>query len=278
MKTGAHLSISGGVDKSVKRAEELGADAVQLFAKNPRGWSGKSLTAEAVEQFATKRSELESLATIVHANYLTNLATPKDELYQKSKASLKDDIRRADRLGIDYVVFHPGNHTGSGVEAGIKRINQALQEILADVEPETKLLLENVAGAGTEIGQNWSELLQMVEGISLDQVGVCLDTCHAFAAGYDLRTKSGIDQLLVEIDDTFGLENLPVLHVNDSKGELGNHKDRHYHIGQGEIGLEGFKYLINRPALADKIFILETPVDEHGDDELNLKTLRGLVE
>lgn len=276
MKLGAHLSIAGGVDKAVDRAEELGINALQIFAKNPRGWTGKELTVEIANLFKEKSEAINLASSVVHANYLSNLATPKDELYQKSKESLIEDIRRADCLGADYVVLHPGNHTGSGVEAGIERVNQALQKIINDFNPEAKLLLENVAGAGTEVGFEFKDLLAMTEGIPLKRIGICLDTCHAFAAGYDLRSKSGFDRLLREIDNTFGLENLAVIHVNDSKGEVGSNKDRHYHIGQGKIGSEGFARLVNHSQLKEKVLIIETPIDDNGDDELNLKTLRDL--
>ncbi|ADL13096.1 deoxyribonuclease IV [Acetohalobium arabaticum] len=276
MKLGAHLSIAGGVDKAVDRAEELEINAFQIFAKNPRGWTGKELTTEVAELFKEKSKSIELASSVVHANYLSNLATPKDELYKKSKESLTEDIRRADCLGADYVVLHPGNHTGSGIEAGIKRVNQALQEIINEFNPEAKLLLENVAGAGTEVGFNFDDLLAMTEGIPLKRVGICLDTCHAFTAGYDLRSEAGFDGLLTEIDDTFGLENLPVIHVNDSKEEVGSNKDRHYHIGQGKIGSEGFARLVNHSQMKEKVLIIETPIDDNGDDELNLKTLRNL--
>ncbi|MBM7623469.1 deoxyribonuclease IV [Sporohalobacter salinus] len=278
MELGAHLSISGGVDKALDRAEELEINTLQIFVKNPRGWTGKELTTKIANLFKEKSKAMNLASSVVHANYLSNLATPKNELYKKSKESLKEDIRRADCLGVNYVVFHPGNHTGSGIEAGIERVNKALKEIIKDLNPKAKLLLENVSGAGTEVGFNFEDLLAMTAGIPLDRVGVCLDTCHAFAAGYDLRSKDGFDRLLTEIDDTFGLDHLKVIHVNDSKRELGTNKDRHYHIGQGKIGSEGFARLVNHPQLKEKVFIIETPIDENGDDKLNLKTLRDLAE
>lgn len=277
MKLGAHLSIAGGIDKAVDRAKELEINALQVFTKNPRGWTGKELTAEILDSFKEKSKSINLSSAVVHANYLTNLATPKDGLYKKSKESLTEDIRRADSLGANYVVLHPGNHTGSGIDAGIKRVNQALKEIIKDFNPEAKLLLENVAGAGTEVGFNFDDLLAMTAGISLKKVGICLDTCHAFAAGYDLRSKDGFNRLLTEIDNTFGLEHLEVIHVNDSIKKLGTNKDRHYHIGQGRIGSEGFARIVNHSQLKEKIFIIETPSDENGNDELNLKTLRELA-
>lgn len=277
MELGAHVSISGGIDKAVDRAKDLGINTFQIFVKNPRGWQGKELNLQEVDDFKEKLKREKISSLVVHVNYLTNLATPKDELYEKSKAAVKDDIQRAELLGADYLVLHPGNHTGSGLEAGIKRVNEALKEIIYELDPEVKLLLENVAGSGTEVGINFKDLLRMTEGISLAQVGICLDTCHAFAAGYNLASRSGITRLLDEIEETFGLENLPVIHVNDSKTEFNSRKDRHYHIGQGEIGLNGFEILLNRPGLQEKVFILETPVDEHGNDELNLKTFKDLI-
>ncbi|SJZ31723.1 deoxyribonuclease IV [Selenihalanaerobacter shriftii] len=278
MKLGAHVSIAGGIDKAVDRAKDLETNAFQIFAKNPRGWKGKTLKEEEVELFKTKVKDEMFEAVVVHVNYLINLATPKDELYQKSKDALKDDIKRADCLNADYLVLHPGNHTGSGIEAGINRINQALKEVIAEANPKVKLLLENVAGAGTEIGANIEELFKMRVGIQSGKVGVCLDTCHAFAAGYDLSEKEGLIKLLNEIDETFGIDNLEVIHTNDSKGELGNNTDRHYHIGQGKIGVDGFKRLVNHSNLHDKVFIIETPIDENGNDEFNLKQIENLVE
>lgn len=278
MRLGAHVSIAGGVDKAIDRAKELGIDTFQIFAKNPRGWTGKELTKSQIDKFKDKLEATEISPVIIHINYLTNLATPKDELYQKSKLALKDDIQRADSLGADYLILHPGNHTGSGLKAGIERVNTALKEVISEIQPGVKLLLENVAGSGTEIGVNFKNLLKMTSGISLKRIGLCLDTCHAFGAGYDLTNRGAVNKLLDEIEATFGLDNLEVIHVNDSKQELGSNKDRHYHIGQGKIGLTGFELLVNHSCLQKKAFIIETPVDESGDDELNLKTLKDLVE
>ncbi|MCK8823497.1 deoxyribonuclease IV [Fuchsiella alkaliacetigena] len=278
MKLGLHLSIAGGVDKAVDRAVELGADTLQIFAKSPRNWQGRQLKSAEIATFKTKLAEAEINPLIVHVNYLSNLATPKEELYRKSKAAISADLQRAELLGADYLVLHPGNHTGSGTEAGLARINQALEQLVAENETGVKLLLENVAGAGTELGVNFKELAAMVSGIPTAEIGLCLDTCHAFGAGYNLSTKEGIQRLLAEIDEDFALDRLEVVHINDSKGELGSNKDRHFHIGQGEIGYSGFKELLKLLPDSVKALILETPIDEAGDDELNLQTLQDLAD
>ena len=192
--------------------------------------------------------------------------------------ALKEQIQRGNQLGVEYLVLHPGSHTGSGIENGIDRIANALNEVLTKAEPEFKLLLENVAGAGTAVGSTIEEL-EIIHDNLVDQnkVGICFDTCHGFAAGYDLNDKKAVDQLLLQIDDVFGLDKLGVIHANDCKGELGNNKDRHQHIGKGKIGDNGFRNLVHHPQLKDKPFILETPIDEMGNDEQNLAAIRKLA-
>ncbi|GAB6137604.1 deoxyribonuclease IV [Halanaerobaculum tunisiense] len=279
MKFGVHTSISDGFDQAAQRAADLECATLQIFSSNPRGWKAREIEATEVEQLQDNLAKYKLQPLVIHTPYLLNLASPKEDLYAKSQQALKQEVRRADRLGADYLVLHPGSHTGSGIEAGIARVGQALDNVLAAVDPEVMVLLENVAGRGTAVGASREELARIFTYVDdVDQLGICFDTCHGFAAGYDLRDKEVVDQLVTNLDSTFGLEKLGVIHVNDSQGEVGSNKDRHQHIGQGEIGLVGFKNLICHPLLQDKPFILETPVDEAGDDQQNLATLRSLKE
>ncbi|MCK8816476.1 deoxyribonuclease IV [Natroniella sulfidigena] len=278
MKFGVHTSIAGGIDQAVIRAAELDCNTFQIFSTNPRGWKARELTNEEVEKFKDNLKQYQIESAVIHTPYLINLASPKDELYQKSIDALVAGVKRADRLGIEYLVLHPGSHTGSGAEAGITRITEALEEVLERTDPEVRILLENVAGAGTALGSSLEELKQMIEPITNnDRLGLCYDTCHGFAAGYDLRVEEELDKLVRQIDQLFGLDKLGVIHANDSKTEFASNKDRHQHIGQGEIGLEGFENLVNHPQLRNKLFILETPIDDNGDDQQNLATLKELV-
>ena len=215
---------------------------------------------------------------IIHAPYLINLASPKEDLYQKSIAALKEEAKRANKIEAEYLVLHPGSHTGGGLEYGQERITAALNEVLKEQELEFQLLLENVAGAGTAVGTTIEELAKIYNNlIDSSQIGLCFDTCHGFAGGYDLKSQEEVEELVVSIDEVFGLDNLGVIHANDCKGDLGSNKDRHHHIGQGNIGTIGFENLVNHPQLKEKPFILETPIDEIRDDKDNLAAIRNLV-
>ncbi len=278
MKFGVHTSIAGGLTESIIRAKELDCDIFQIFSTNPRGWKGRVITNEEGEDFKEKLVEAEIGPVVIHTPYLINLASPKDDLYQKSIKALIEGVKRSDQIGAKYLVLHPGSHTGSGVEAGIKRIAKGLNEVIAAANPKVVILLENVAGAGTAIGKSIAELSDIIQQVEESEyVGICFDTCHGFAAGYDIRDIKQLEELLKNIDEKIGLDKLGVIHANDSQGELASNKDRHQHIGEGEIGLIGFENLVNHPRLKDKLFILETPVNEHGDDQDNLNRIRSLV-
>ena len=278
IKFGVHTSIAGGIDKAVVRAQELDCDTVQIFSSNPRGWKTRELSDEEIQKFNDRLAKYKIDPVIIHAPYLINLASPKEELYQKSITALKEQVQRANRIGAQYFVLHPGSHTGGGLKKGQQRITDALNEVLSTTELKFQLLLENVAGAGTAIGTTIEELAEIYDNlIDKSQVGLCFDTCHAFAGGYDLKSEEKLEALLTLIDNVFGLENLGVIHANDCKGDLGSNKDRHHHIGHGKIGALGFERLVNHPQLKDKAFILETPIDEEGNDEDNLAAIRSLV-
>lgn len=252
---------------------------MQIFSSNPRGWKARELSNEEIEKFQENLAKYNIGPVIIHAPYLINLASPKEDLYQKSITALKEQVDRANKIEADYLVLHPGSHTGGGEEKGRQRIIAALNEILKNKTLDFQLLLENVAGAGTALGTTIEELGIIYDNlIDASQVGICFDTCHGFAGGYNLKNDNEVNDLLAAIDEVFGLDKLGVIHANDCKGDLGSNKDRHHHIGQGKIGKLGFENLVNHPQLKDKPFILETPIDEEGDDESNLAVIRDLVE
>lgn len=267
MKLGKHVSISGGIDKAAVRAKNLRCNCMQIFAKNPRGWKGREISQKEVEKLKNNMNKYNIRDLVVHSTYLINLASPRDELWQKSINGLKDDYRRCGKIEAQYLVLHPGSHTGSGIESGIDRISKALNIILSEIKNNTMILLENVSGAGTAIGSNFTQIHDIIERIkNKDRVGLCLDTCHAFAAGYDLRLADGIKRIIDEIDRELKLKKLKVIHINDSKYDLATNNDKHAHIGKGYIGDVAFKKLINHNLLKDLTFILET-ADFPGEDE-----------
>ena len=278
---GAHMSIAGGVSQALDRASSIGSNAVQIFTKNNRQWQGPP-----VDEVDVVRWQQEMLAQAVdyavsHASYLINLATPKDPLWQKSIAAHADEIRRAHAYGVPHVVLHPGAHTGSGEEAGIGRIAAGLNQVHAATPActDTLTLLELMAGQGTTIGYCFSHLRQIIEQVEAPaRVGVCVDTCHAFAAGYDLAHAAGYEAMMEELDKEIGLATVKCWHFNDSKGALGSRVDRHVHIGQGAIGNEGFRLILNDSRWAGIAMLLETPKDDDlKDDVLNLARLCELV-
>ncbi|MFP4136156.1 MAG: deoxyribonuclease IV [Candidatus Acetothermia bacterium] len=283
MKLGAHLSIAGGIDKAVDRAMELDVNAFQIFSQNVRSWSTRDLEEEEVKQFKEKRKEGEILYVVAHTSYLLNLASPKDDLWEKSKKGLREEVRRADELGIEAINTHIGAHTGSGRDAGLSRLVEALEEVIGTdtfVNSDVELLLENTSGSGTTLGADFSELGKVMDGLGRpEKVGVCIDTCHGYAAGYDFSSERGLDATLKEFDQEVGLETLGLIHLNDSVGEIGSNKDRHAHIGRGNIGEAGFSALVNDPRLEDLPFILETPKEELDGEEadrVNLDTIMRL--
>ncbi len=282
MKIGCHVSIAGGIDNSVVRAEELSCNTMQIFSKNASTWREKILKKDEVESFRGNLKNSNINPVFIHTSYLINLASPSDELYFKSINAFLEEMKRADLLLPDpYVIIHPGAHTGAGEEYGIQRIIRALNIILeksADSNLKTMILLEDTAGSGTHLGYTFYQLKRMIEGAKdKNRIGICFDTCHAFTAGYDLSHKEGVEQTLEEIEKYVGLERLKVIHLNDSKFPLGSRKDRHMHIGKGYIGLECFRVLVNHKYLKDLPFILETPKNDEKDDIKNIDLVKSLV-
>jgi deoxyribonuclease-4 len=261
---GAHVSISGGFDKAVDREADLGGNVGQVFAGSPRGWKVKEVTDEDGEQFQEAASAKEMGPWIVHGTYLINFATPKDDLGEKSVTAVQSELDACETLGIPYYVFHPGAHTGAGDDTGVENVAARISQL--EIPSETTLLLENTAGKGTTVGKTFEQLNQMVEQseYSYDDIGICLDTCHLHAAGYDFRSQAKMSDLVDEVDEVIGVDQVEYLHLNDSKHPLGSEKDEHEHIGEGEIGDDGFREFVNHPSLSDLPMVLETPEDDKG--------------
>lgn len=283
LRLGAHESIAGGMHKAFDRARSAGCDAVQIFLKSNRSWAVKPLTEKSIARFKARAEQTGIHPVVGHTSYLLNLASPDDELWSRSRDMLVTELKRCEALDVPYLVLHPGAHVGGGEKAGLARVAQALGEVHAATPgSRTQILLENTAGQGSSLGYRFEHLGWLLAHTPAgERLGVCLDTCHALAAGYELRTPEGYAATMEAFDGIIGLERLKALHLNDSQGELGSHKDRHEHIGQGHIGLEGFRNVLNDPRLAGLPGLLETPKGKGKDlrqDRKNLKVLRGLVE
>jgi deoxyribonuclease-4 len=274
---GAHLSTRGGLPTIFARATAVNASAAALFAKNGNQWKGKELTAEDCATFAAKRN-VQPLLT--HASYLINLATTNPEFHRKSIAAMTDELDRAERLGIHAVVLHPGSHLGAGADAGIDQIARSLDQIHAAIPNHRVVtLLETGAGQGTCVGCTFDELGKMIRLVDdPKRLGICFDTCHVFAAGYEMRTRDAYERTMDEMIRHVGLENVGAFHLNDSKKPLGARVDRHTHIGEGELGLEPFRFLLNDPRFARLPKVIETPKPhETESDQRNLAVLRSLI-
>ncbi len=274
---GAHLSTKGGLHTVFDRVAEVNASAVAIFAKNSNQWKGKDLTDDDCALFAQKRT-IKPVFT--HASYLINLATTNPEFHRKSMAAMIDELDRAERLGIRAVVLHPGAHMGAGPDAGIDQIARSLDQIHAALPNHNVVtLLETSAGQGSCVGCSFEELGQIIQAVDeRKRVGICLDTCHVFASGYDLRTLAGYERTIECVEQHVGIRNVGLFHLNDSKKPLGSRVDRHEHIGDGLIGLDGFAFLLNDERFQGIPKLLETPKKiEHESDRRNLATLRSLL-
>jgi deoxyribonuclease-4 len=278
---GAHMSIAGGAFNALLHAETAGCRTVQLFNKSSNQWAAKPLSTEEIDRFKAEVERTRIAPCVSHTAYLINCASPDPTLYAKSVKALEIEYERCCRLGIDYLVMHPGAHVGSGVTSGIADIAVALNRVLnAFPKGKTVICLEAVSGAGSTIGRTFEELRSILDFIEdSSRVGICLDTCHIFAAGYDIRTEKAYRTTIGDFDRIVGLERLKVWHLNDSKGECGSHRDRHEHIGRGCIGRNAFGFLLRDARLRDIPKILETPKEEDGRamDPVNLALLRRLA-
>jgi deoxyribonuclease-4 len=277
---GAHQSIAGGVEKALARGQEVGCDTIQIFVKTPNRWVSKALAEENVAAFKEAVAETGIWPVFAHSLYLINLATPDNALWQKSLDALTDDLERCELLGLPGLVIHPGSHMGSGEEAGIARISSALDEVHARLLGySVQVWLETTAGQGAHLGYTFTQLRAIINGVKEPaRLGVCFDTAHAFAAGYELRTPEGYEATWTQFDETLGFDRLKALHLNDSKKELGSRVDRHDHIGKGLLGLEPFRLLLNDPRLCGLPMTLETDKGpDLAEDKENLAVLRSLI-
>lgn len=280
---GAHMSIAGGYYRAAESGKQVGCDCIQLFTKNNNQWRAKPITPEEAQRFRQAVADLELCHPIAHDSYLINLAAPDEVLWRRSIEAFVEELRRAEQLGIAFVVTHPGSFTTTSEEAGLKRIIQALDEVHAQTRGLTvRTLLETTAGQGTALGWKFEHLATLLAGVAdPDRLGVCLDTCHLFAAGYPLCEAADYQQTMHKLGTIIGFEQVKAVHVNDSKRELGSRVDRHAHIGQGQLGLDAFRRLVNDERFATVPMFLETPKGKLGDvdlDVINLTTLRGLID
>ncbi len=280
LRIGIHTSIAGDIARALDIAHGLGANTLQIFSSSPRMWGHGSSRISEVEaaRFRQRRRELGLGPLVIHCNYLINLASPNPVLRTRSVQAFHQEIVRAIALGADFLVLHPGSAQGSDSGAAIAAIAQGLKQAARGLRfGELRILLENTAGQGSSIGSKFEELKAIVDACPELRLGVCIDTAHTFAVGWDIGTKEGWDAALAEIDRTLGLARVAVVHMNDSKTELGSRVDRHEHIGKGKIGLEAFGRILNHPLLAGRAFILETPIDKPGDDKRNVAALWRLT-
>tara|TARA_Y100001001_G_scaffold145373_1_gene151997 strand:+ start:85 stop:924 length:840 start_codon:yes stop_codon:yes gene_type:complete len=279
MQIGCHVSISGSIDKSVDNAVERNCSAFQIFTRSPRSWHAKDLTKEDIDAFKSKlkSSKIDRFATCAHMPYLPNLATPKNDGFEKSVNTLISEVERCAQLGIPYLVTHLGSHLGTGEEAGIKKLVEGLTKA-GQTKNDVIILLENTAGQKNSVGSDFKQLGEIFKQLKPSKkFGVCLDTCHAFVAGYDLRTEDKVKETFKEFDKHVGIENLKILHLNDARGEIGCNLDRHYHLGLGGIGEEGITSVVKFVNKKKIPIILETPIDDDRDDFENVKIAKGYV-
>ncbi|MDF2736839.1 MAG: Endonuclease [Nitrososphaeraceae archaeon] len=285
-KIGFHVSISGSISNSIKNAESIGCTAFQIFSRNPRSWKAKSLEVQDIEEYKRKINEsyIDQKNVVVHMPYLPNLAAPKNDFYFKSREVLAEEIIRCFRLDISYIILHLGSHLGSGANNGIMQLVNACNFAIDSFNSSYRrhlplnILLENSAGHKNSIGKTFEEISLILEKLNNKKFGVCFDTCHAFASGYDLRTSEKVIETINNFNDTVSITNLKVLHLNDSKGKINENIDRHEHIGFGSIGKEGFKEILKNKYFENIPIIMETPVDKKRGDNENMETVLELLE
>ena len=285
-KVGFHVSIAGGISNSVDNATKLGCTAFQIFTRNPRGWAARPLDSSDNLQFEKKlrASGIQPASVVVHMPYLPNLAGPPGEQYSKSVTTLAEELQRCSDLGIPHLVIHLGSHMGSGNSSGISQIVAAILSARKALKAKKKKnpvarLLENNAGQKNGVGGTFEEIRTILDKVDggAGEIGVCLDTCHLLASGYDIRSEAQVSKTLEKFNEIVGLEQLKVVHVNDSKGGLGSHLDRHEHIGLGQIGRDGISSFLRHPAVRGKPCIMETPIDTRRGDPENLSEVLRML-
>jgi deoxyribonuclease-4 len=280
VRLGIHTSIAGSLEGSALKAAELGASTFQIFSSSPRQWKASIPSAPAIQLLQRAREKHGLIPLVIHNSYLINLASVDEGVRAKSIQAFRGELERAIAIGAEYLVAHPGNYKGQTIEQGILNVLEGIASAAGGLEfGKLMLLLENTVGAGAQLGSRFEELRVMREySASMTDlpIGFCLDTCHLLAAGFDVASCAGLTHTVAEADRLLGLENVHVIHANDSKAPLGSHVDRHENIGEGYIGLDGFRRILAHPGLRNKAFILETPVEKDGDDKRNLDTLKTL--
>ncbi len=277
---GAHMSTAGGADKALERGQSIGCETIQIFVTSPSQWKTKVLKQPEIDRFIAAQSETGIAPVIAHSRYLINLGSPDDEVWRKSVEAFGEELLLCQQLQVPAIVIHPGAHIESGEETGLRRIASALDELRQrSDQPAARVLLETTAGQGSVLGYSFEQLAQIIDLVQdASWLGICFDTCHAFAAGYELRTREGYEGTWEQFDRVLGVEKLEFIHLNDTKGCLGCHLDRHEQIGQGELGLEPFRFLLNDPRFQDLPMALETPKGpDMAEDVENLRILRGLI-
>ncbi len=274
---GAHMSIAEQIDLAIERGESIGCTAIQIFTKSNRQWKAKALTDEEISAFKKKWKQSSIQSIITHATYLINIGSPDKEIEKKSADALSMELERSASLGINYLVLHPGSYGKTDEDSCIQRISKNL-DIALKKNPSMKILLETMAGQGTNIGHTFEHLAEIIKQSTVKkQLGVCFDTCHVFAAGYDFSTEKTYHHLWEQFERIIGLNKLKAIHLNDSKGTCGSRIDRHTDIGKGSIGLKAFELLVNDPRFFDIPKILETPKDDLTDDKRNVETMISLM-
>ena len=279
MRFGFHISIAGGFSRIIERAEARGCETIQFFSRNPRGWNYSPLNKNEVKAFRSSVQSSPLSPIFLHLPYLPNIASSRSKFYKRSIRSITTDLQRAEDLGADYLIIHIGHRMESSEDQAIEAVSQGIDQAFEKVKNAVLLLLENTAGQGTEVGYTFDQIKRIIKGVQdRERMGVCLDTAHSFEAGYDLSTEDGLERTLENFDRTIGLKRLHLLHLNDSKTPLGSRRDRHWHIGEGQIGREGFRCLVNHPLLNHLPGIMETPRKDTVEDLRNMKVIRSLVD
>lgn len=279
MILGAHISKAGKIYQALDIAHDLGCATMQIFSRSPQAWrNGSQIASEDIQEFVKRRKKYKINPVFIHISYLINLASPDERLYHASIQAYIEDMQEAEKLGVDYIVTHMGSHKETSEDAGIKRLIEALNRILEQTKgSKVGILLENTSGSGSWLGYRFYHQHKIIKGVKeKSRLGLCLDTAHAYLAGYNLSTKDGLKQMMDEIDQMVGVKLIKLIHLNDAAGELGCHHDRHDHIGQGHIGLSGMQRIINHPKLKNIPMILETPKSTPDSDQENLALVRKL--
>jgi deoxyribonuclease-4 len=276
-RVGVHTSIAGSLTQAAERAHQIGCTSFQIFSSSPRMWRARDLATEEISAFGRLRSRYHLSPLVIHTNYLVNLASPDPLLRKRSLEAFIGEVRRAEALEAEYLVLHPGSFRDGSREQGIRTLAASLREAIRKAPvKQTTILVENMCGQGNVLGGTFAELSDILTLLDGMPVACCIDTAHCFAAGMDIAAPEGLAAMIESLDRTVGLRRVPVIHANDSRSPLGSHRDRHEHIGKGGIGLAGFRRIVNHPALREKVFILETPLEADGDDRRNLQAIRSV--